>query len=41
MEPESYWASRTIGEAQGQSYAHLRATCPQCGRIIDSPSSKT
>jgi len=37
MEPDSYWFTRTIAEAQAQGYTHLRATCPSCGRITDVP----
>jgi ribosomal protein S27E len=37
MEPESFWRTRTIGEAQAEGYSHLRATCPGCGRITDIP----
>jgi hypothetical protein len=37
MEPESYWRTRTIGEAQADGYTHLRLTCSGCGRITDMP----
>jgi len=37
MEIDSYWQTRTIAEAQGEGYSHLRATCPKCGRIADVP----
>src|SRR5438477_651340 len=37
MEPESYWRSRTIAEAQAERYSHVRATCSGCGRITDIP----
>lgn len=37
MEIDSYWRTRSIGEAQGEGYTHLRATCPKCGRIADVP----
>jgi ribosomal protein S27AE len=37
MEIDSYWRTRSIGEAQGEGYTHLRATCPNCGRIADVP----
>jgi hypothetical protein len=37
MERDSYWRTRTIAEAQGQGYTHLRATCAGCGRITDIP----
>ncbi len=37
MKIDSFWRSRTIAEAQGQGYTHLRATCPKCGRIADVP----
>jgi ribosomal protein S27AE len=37
MKIDSFWQSRTIAEAQGQGYTHLRATCPKCGRIADVP----
>src|SRR6266536_2320134 len=37
MEVDLYWRTRTISEAQAQSYTHLRATCPSCGRIADVP----
>jgi len=37
MEIDSYWHTRSIGEAQGEGYTHLRAACPKCGRIADVP----
>jgi hypothetical protein len=37
MEPESYWRTRTIGEAQADGYTHLRLTCSGCSRITDMP----
>ena len=37
MEIDSYWRTRSIGEAQGEGYTHLRAACPKCGRIADVP----
>ena len=37
METESFWKTRTIAEAQGQGYSHVRATCSGCGRITDIP----
>jgi hypothetical protein len=37
MEIDVYWRTRTIAEAQAQGYTHLRATCPDCGRIADVP----
>jgi ribosomal protein S27E len=37
METEYYWRTRTIAEAQAQGYSHLRAKCPDCGRIADLP----
>jgi hypothetical protein len=37
MEPDSYWRTRTIAEAQGQGYTHLRVTCAGCERITDIP----
>jgi hypothetical protein len=33
MEIDSKWRITTIGEAQGEGYTHLRATCPKCGRV--------
>jgi hypothetical protein len=30
MGVDSYWRTRTIGEAQEQGYSHLRATCSAC-----------
>jgi len=37
MQPDSYWRTRTVGEAQAHGYSHLRATCASCGRITDLP----
>ncbi len=37
METDSYWRTRTIAEAQGQGYTHLRVTCAGCGRTTDIP----
>jgi predicted RNA-binding Zn-ribbon protein involved in translation (DUF1610 family) len=37
MELDSYWRTQTISEAQAQGYTHLRAACPNCGRIADVP----
>jgi len=37
MENDWYWATRTISEAMGAGYSHLRATCSGCGRITDIP----
>jgi hypothetical protein len=37
MEPDSYWRTRTISEAQAQDYSQLRATCSGCVRITDIP----
>ncbi len=33
----AYSRTRSIGEAQGEGYTHLRAACPKCGRIADVP----
>jgi hypothetical protein len=32
----TYWKTRSVGEAMGQGYAFLRLTC-SCGRISDYP----
>ncbi len=37
MVDDSYWRTRTVGEAERQGYTHLRATCAGCGRIADLP----
>jgi hypothetical protein len=37
MEIDLYWRTRSIAEAQAEGYTHLRATCPDCGRIADVP----
>ncbi len=37
MELDSYWRTRTIAEAQSQSYTHLRVACAGCGRVTDIP----
>ncbi len=34
---DSFWRTRTVGEAEAQGYTHLRATCSGCGRITDIP----
>src|SRR5438034_7206195 len=34
---DSFWRTRTVGEAEAQGYSHLRVTCSQCGRITDLP----
>jgi len=36
-EIDGYWRTRTINEAQLQSYTALRLTCGACGRITDCP----
>ncbi len=36
MELDSWWRTRTVGEAMGQGYTFLRLTC-RCGRISEYP----